>query len=60
MRLNEITNTKVYTSTAAEAEKFLKRLSRLWPARSPDDLTPSVPRDRKQPPIGRRKLFDAL
>jgi hypothetical protein len=60
MRLNEFTDPKDYTPTAAEAETFLKRLLRLWPGRSPDDQTPSELRTRKQPPVERRKLFDAL
>jgi hypothetical protein len=60
MRLDEFTDPKEYTPTAGQAEQFLKRLLRLRPDRPPDDLAPSVPRNRKQPQIERRKLFDAL
>ena len=60
MRLNDFADPKDYTSTAADAEGFLKQLLRLWPGRSRDDLAPSMPHRRKQPPIERRKLSYAL
>jgi hypothetical protein len=60
MRLNEIADPNEYKPKAAEADEFLNQLLRPWPGRSADDVAPSVPRNRKQPPINRRKLFDAL
>ena len=62
MRLDEFADPNEYTPTAAGAEEFLKQLLRLWPGRSADDLAPCVPasRNRRQPPIERRKLFDVL
>jgi hypothetical protein len=60
MRFIEFADPKGITTTAAEAEELLKQLRRLWPGRSPDDLVPSVPRNRKPPPSERRRLFDAL
>jgi hypothetical protein len=60
MRLNEIADPNEYKPTAAETEKFLNQLARPWPGRLPDDLSPSVPQNRKPPPRERGKLFDAL
>jgi hypothetical protein len=60
MRFNEFADLNEYTPTTAEAEEFLNQLLRLWPAGSPDDVAPSVPRNRKPPRIERGKLFDAL
>jgi hypothetical protein len=60
MRLDEFTDPNEYAPPAAEAEKFLNQLLRLWPDRSADDVAPSVPHNRKSPPRERRKLFDPL
>jgi hypothetical protein len=60
MRLIEFADPKDYTPTATDGEELLNQLLRLWPGRSPDDVAPSVPHNRKSPPRERRKLFDAL
>ena len=54
MRLIEIANPQEYRPTVAEAEDFLRQLLRIWSDGHGSTLLP------KQPPIMRRKLFDAL
>ena len=58
MRLIEIADPQEYIPTVAEAEDFLRQLLRIWSDRSADG--PGSTLLPKQPPIMRRKLFDAL
>jgi hypothetical protein len=60
MRLNEFAAPKDYTTTATDADEFFIQLLLIWPDRPADELAPSVLSSRKQQPIKRTKLSDAL
>jgi hypothetical protein len=60
MRLNEFADPKEYTPIATDADDFLSQLLLIWSDRSADELAASVLGGRKQRPIKRTKLSDAL
>ena len=56
MRLIEFTDPKPYTLYANDAADFLKQLERVWP----HEAVAFVLGIKRQPPVERSKLFDAL
>jgi hypothetical protein len=56
MHLIEFTDPKPYILSADDAADFLKRLERIWP----HETVAFVVGTKRQPPVGQKKLFDAL